>query len=212
MQPPLIVDYRERLCGSIEKLMTQSRVEVREGELPCGDYLIGHFLIERKTVSDLFASLANGRLLRQLRAMRLSQGIVPLLIVEGGSSPECREVVPGALRNISLMVVARYQIPVLRTASIDDTVTRMLSLLKYARPAKSITLRSPEGRKPHDIEAQRLYVLSSLPHVGIERAKRLLERFVTLQAVFSASKEELMSVPGIGSVQALALVRVKGQS
>ena len=50
-----------------------------------------------------------------------------------------------------------------------------------------------------------LRVLQSLPGVGPDRAKRLLERFGTVRACFGASTEEIMDVEGIGSKTAAAI-------
>jgi len=50
--------------------------------------------------------------------------------------------------------------------------------------------------------------LQSLPGVGPDRAKRLLERFGTVRACFGASTEELMDVEGIGSKTAASIERV----
>jgi ERCC4-type nuclease len=50
-----------------------------------------------------------------------------------------------------------------------------------------------------------LRLLQSLPGVGPDRAKHLLERFGTLRACFAAPKAELMEVPGIGAKTAAAI-------
>jgi DNA excision repair protein ERCC-4 len=50
-----------------------------------------------------------------------------------------------------------------------------------------------------------LRILQSLPGVGPDRAKRLLERFGTVRACFGASTEEIMDVQGIGSKTAASI-------
>jgi ERCC4-type nuclease len=57
-------------------------------------------------------------------------------------------------------------------------------------------------------KTQQLRILQSLPGVGSDRAKRLLERFGTVRACFGASIEELMDVEGIGPKTAAAIDRV----
>ena len=54
-------------------------------------------------------------------------------------------------------------------------------------------------RTPKKMWSRRLHVLQSLPGIGQERAERLLERFGTVEACFSASEEELRDVAGIGA-------------
>jgi DNA excision repair protein ERCC-4 len=50
--------------------------------------------------------------------------------------------------------------------------------------------------------------LQSLPGIGPDRAKRLLERFGTVRACFDASKTELQKVEGIGPKIAEAIDQV----
>jgi Fanconi anemia group M protein len=52
--------------------------------------------------------------------------------------------------------------------------------------------------KPTTLEEQQEFVVSSLPNIDSTRAKKLLNSLQTVQRVFMASKEELMSVSGIG--------------
>jgi Fanconi anemia group M protein len=52
--------------------------------------------------------------------------------------------------------------------------------------------------KPRSLQEQQEFIVSSLPNIDNTRAKKLLTTFHTPQHVFQASKEELMSVQGIG--------------
>jgi Fanconi anemia group M protein len=42
------------------------------------------------------------------------------------------------------------------------------------------------------------FIVSSLPNIDNNRAKKLLDSFQTVQRIFTASQEELMSVSSIG--------------
>jgi ERCC4-type nuclease len=50
--------------------------------------------------------------------------------------------------------------------------------------------------------------LQSLPGVGSDRAKKLLEHFRTVRSCFSASPAELLEVEGIGPKTAEAIEQV----
>jgi ERCC4-type nuclease len=52
--------------------------------------------------------------------------------------------------------------------------------------------------KPSTIEDQQEFIVASLPNIDNTRAKKLLSSFQTVERIFQASKEELMSVTGIG--------------
>jgi DNA excision repair protein ERCC-4 len=57
-------------------------------------------------------------------------------------------------------------------------------------------------------KTRQLRILQSLPGVGPDRAKRLLERFGTVRARFVALPTELLEVEGIGPKTAAAIGRV----
>ena len=64
--------------------------------------------------------------------------------------------------------------------------------------------------KPRTLQDQQEFIVSSLPNIDNTRAKKLLTTFHTPQRVFQASKEELMSVPGIGEKISEEIRRVVG--
>jgi ERCC4-type nuclease len=53
--------------------------------------------------------------------------------------------------------------------------------------------------------ARQLRILQSLPGIGSDRAKRLLDHFGNVQACFTASAEDLRQIPGIGLKTATAI-------
>ena len=54
------------------------------------------------------------------------------------------------------------------------------------------------GYRPKAKRARQLFLLQGLPGVGPERAARLLERFGSVQAIMTASADDLATVDGIG--------------
>ena len=54
------------------------------------------------------------------------------------------------------------------------------------------------GYRPKRKRARQLFLLQGLPGVGPARAARLLERFGSVQAVVTASADDLATVDGIG--------------
>ena len=203
----ILVDYRERTGGLTDRLEASGSFQVSEEALRCGDIVVGRFLIERKTVPDLLASLSDGRLFRQLSTLR-NNGARPLLVIEGAISRELEGVAPKFLRNVVLASTVKFAVPVIRTHSIDDTVSVLAWLGKHSGEIPYRPLLRTPGKKPSERESQQLFVLASLPQIGAGKAERLLKRFGNLCGVFTASIEELTSVEGIGEIQARSIAEI----
>ena len=155
-------------------------------------------LIERKTASDFAQPLLTGRLFEQAARMAKSE-FRPAYILEGQSADWTalgvrREALRGAL--IPLMVI--FDIPVVRAADASETAR----LILYAGQQLA-RLRDPNHAPYRQIKAKRmrfrqLRLLQTLPGVGTERARRLLDHFGSIRACFEARTDELQKIDGIG--------------
>lgn len=54
------------------------------------------------------------------------------------------------------------------------------------------------GYKPKRMKNRKLYILQGLPEIGPKRAKALLHHFGSVEAVMTATAEDLKKVEGIG--------------
>ncbi|MBI2191228.1 MAG: nuclease [Planctomycetes bacterium] len=194
----VVADDRERGAGVIENLMTYPDVEVRIDRLPLGDYQVqSRLLFERKTLLDLAQAIVSGRFLSQAGRLAASSRH-PVLILEGGlkalaSSGVSRECLQGAL--ISLTLILR--IPLLRSFDPEESARLMV----YAARQERLCLREGlcrRGYRPKGKKARQLFVLQGFPSIGPKRARKLLEKFGTVEAIVRASADDLASVPGIG--------------
>ena len=180
---------------------------MRIGRLVVGDYRVEEsVLIERKTTSDFALSLVTGRLFEQAARMERSD-LRPAYILEGQSADWTalgvrREALQGAL--ITLMVI--FDIPVLR--AVDAAETARLILYAGQQLAR---LRDPHYTPSRQAKAKRkrtrqLRLLQSLPGVGSERARLLLDHFGSIRACFEAQMDELQKIDGIGPRTAQAIL------
>lgn len=195
---PVAIDDRER-AGPVPDLLAQAGIfesEVRR--LAVGDYLVdGRFLFERKTLADLALSIKQGRLFSQ--ALRLAASPLQTGLILEGMAGDLKgsgmhwEAVQGALVTVALFV----GLPILRTRTPLETVRTFQFAAVQGRTVADGALPR-RGRRPKGKAAVQSYVLQGLPGIGPERAKRLLERFGTVEGVLTASADELESVPGIG--------------
>jgi DNA excision repair protein ERCC-4 len=205
----IVVDDRERPSGVIEELEKALAVVVKLEHLPVGDYCVdGAVLIERKTAADFAQSLIDGRLFGQAGRMS-SAALRPAYIVEGTSAEWAglgvsREALQGAL--VTLMLI--FDVPVFRSSDPAESARLIFyigsQLIRQRDPGYAPYRQAKAKRK----KTRQLRILQSLPGVGADRAKKLLERFKTVRACLTASPTELSEVEGIGSKTAAAIDQV----
>lgn len=201
----IVADDREARGTVVEALSRHAGVRLRLERLPVGDYRVDDALLfERKTLPDLVASLKDGRLFAQ--GLRLAQAPLRSAIILEGRSQDLadsqmrREAIQGALVTLTLFL----GIPLLRSLDPEETASLMLFSARQGRTFASGAIPR-KGRRPRGKARVQSRILQGLPGVGPERARRLLERFGTIEAVIAAPAETLASVPGIGKGTAEAI-------
>lgn len=201
----IVADDREAQGAVVEALGRRASVCLRLSRLPVGDYRIDDALLfERKTLPDLVASIKDGRLFAQ--GLRLAQAPLRAAIILEGRSRDLadsrmrREAIQGALVTLTLFL----GIPLLRSLDPEETANLMLFAARQGQTYASGALPR-KGQRPRGKAHVQSHILQGLPGVGPERARRLLERFGTIEAVIAARADALASVPGIGKGTAQAI-------
>jgi len=201
----IIADHREQKAGVIEALQTFPDVSISIQHLSLGDYQIDQkLLFERKTLVDLTVSIKDGRLFRQacqlasfpLRSVYILEGTAKDLL----KSEMRREAIQGALITLSVLL----GIPILRAKDVFETARLMLYTAKQVQAIATGSLVRP-GVRPKGKRKNQLFLLQGLPGVGPARAQRLLDSFGSVEAVMTATVQELQSIEGIGSTTAKAI-------
>lgn len=193
------VDDRESrssgIAGKLQKMETLSVVVKR---LRTGDYLIeGKVVLERKRVRDFLESLKEGRLFAQ--ASRLAaQPMRAFLILEGPaqewrSAGVTREGIQGAMTMLSVA----FGIPVLRSQSEEESLKLLLMTARQLQAQAKPPVRKPV-RRMRGKRAWQIQILAGIPKVGPIRAQRMLDQFGTIEAIVTATPEDLAEVDGIG--------------
>ena len=90
--------------------------------------------------------------------------------------------------------------PILRRLSQAESA-KILYFIAKQLPSRETELKL-NGRKPKRKKNRQRFILQSLPQVGPKLAKRLLDHFDNIQAIFTASAEELSKIEGIGQEKA----------
>ncbi|MFN0316779.1 MAG: ERCC4 domain-containing protein [Burkholderiales bacterium] len=194
----IVADDREASSGVIDVLMRDPQCVVRVTRMRLGDYQVGgRLLFERKTLRDLAESIVDGRFLSQARRLAANP-IRPVILLEGtardlAGSGMTREAIQGAL--ISATVV--FGIPLLRSLDPEESAKLMLFAARQAH-AGVVGALPRAGFRPKSKRGLQMHILQGLPSIGPARARRLIERFETIESVVSASAGELDKVQGIG--------------
>ncbi len=202
----ITIDDRENRSG-LPAALSRLWSRVAVGRLPVGDIEIGsRILIERKTVGDFVASLADGRLYSQAYALN-GACHRPLLIVEGTDATPFMDISPRSLRGAILSLAVGYRIPVLRTDDVEETAQFIAHVaeqeVRRRERSAQRTTDSPK-RRPQRVAMD---VLGAIPGVGDLRARRLIDRFGAVGAVLAATDAELEDVPGVGPAVARSVRR-----
>jgi ERCC4-type nuclease len=177
-----------------------------------GDFLVdGRLLVERKSLTDLMLSIQTGRLFEQ--SCRLAASPLKTAVVLEGTAQDLiasgmrRESVQGAMITLTLI----FGLPVLRSMGPKETARLMLYAARQMRRV-AVGAFPHKGARPKGKLRTQYRILEELPGVGPRRAHRLLERFGTVEAVFSATREELAEVDGVGDHTAKAIRWAVGES
>ena len=204
----ITVDSRESRSGIPNKLGTIPGVTVDQVELIAGDYLIAPGVaVERKSATDFIASVGEGRLFDQMARMLIEHDRA-IVLVEGSlydtRSAIGPEAIDGALSYISLLSGASLMVsPSL--ARTPYLLHRMALHLQHGL-GYTVPLRAGKPKGP----AISQYLLEGLPGVGPALAIALLTHFGNPRAVFSASREALLQVKGVGPKSADAILSALG--
>ncbi len=202
MKLTIIADNREKSSG-IPTMLTDEGVDVKMEQLSVGDYMIDDdIVIERKTNVDFVQSIITGHLFNQCSRLRKT-GKIPLIIVEGNPYKTAHNIKPEAIKGTLLSINLRWQIPIIRSSSKDDTV-RLIIMASQQQTAPPTFIRRI-GKKPKTIQKQQNYFIQSMPSVGPELAQRLLAHFKTIEMIILADIDSLKMVEGIGKTKASML-------
>ncbi len=201
---PLVIDSNEP--EDIPERLRGLGVEFEVKKIAPGDYVLGPIGIERKALSDFFASLVKKRLFEQVQRLREAYP-QPLLILEGDLAEISTFRHPQSILGALLSLETAERVPVLTTADKDQTAL-LLSVLwkRQDKAAAEYGLRhKPKGMS---LDQRQRVLVEGLPSVGETLARNLLLHFGSVRAVFTASEEELKKVAKIGDLKAAEIAKL----
>ncbi len=201
----IIADHRGD--NSVVKQLLELGLAVRTAQLTSADYLVsGRVAVELKRVPDFVASIIDGRLLEQVRELKKNFDR-SILVIEGEEDIySVRKVHANAIRGMLSSIVLDFGVPVLYTKNAKDTAGLLAVMAK--REQEKDRDFSYHERKPHTLQEQQEFLLSSLPGIGVVMARSLLGHFGSIKNIITAPQEELMKVEGIGEKTAERLQKL----
>ena len=195
----IVVDHRES-SSSLVKELVSAGFTIKLAQLPVADYRLGNrVLIERKTSQDFSKSIIDGRLFREIKELK-QNSTHPLLLIEGEDLYTASTLKPEAIRGACVSIMLDFNIPILwardgkETASFFKTIARRE--MEKEKGKKSVPTRIEKA--PQKLSEILEFVVAGLPGINTIRAKNLLQKFKTLETIFTAEEEELLEVDGIG--------------
>ncbi|MCK4636792.1 MAG: DEAD/DEAH box helicase family protein [Methanomicrobia archaeon] len=201
----IIVDYREK--SPVVKYLS-SHCLIEQKNLPAGDYLLSERVcVERKSCEDFLRSLMDRKLFQQVKNISESYEI-PILIIEGENLYSQHGISANAILNAIISIILDFNVHVIFTKDPYETMLILLDIAKreQQKEKKDIPIRG--NKRVMDMKENQRYIIEGLPHVSATLAERLLNYFGSVKNVFTASKEELMKVKGIGEKTAEEIIRV----
>ena len=192
----IIVDSRE-LGALATRELVKLGAQVKSESLLVGDFVLSdRVVVERKEVDDFASSIIDGRLFEQ--ALKMKSYEKPIMIVEGERVIGSGRISPESIMGAYASIVVDCGIPIFWSLSPTETAQFMIAIARREQVQEKRAVRIMSGPKPATVEAQQEFIVSSLPSIDSVRARNLLNTFHTVERIFTASKEELKSVTGIG--------------
>ncbi len=197
-KPLIFVDDRE-LKSEAAKTLFLMGASLKPQRLEVSDFILSpRVAVERKTAADFESSVMDGRLFEQVKNL-LENVEHPLLCVVGKEFPRLGEK---PMRGVLISLVVDFGLPVL---FFDDE--KQLGQFLYSVAEREQIKEHKEqklrfGKKGFTLSQKQQFIVESLPMIGPNAAKKLLEHFGSVEAIFKADEKSLQEVDLIGKEKA----------
>lgn len=194
----IYVDDRE---NAVAKELSKMEVDVDKQRMDVADFLVSEdTAVERKQAEDFVDSILDSRLFDQL--IEMQDYSKPVLVVEGRDLYSHRDVHPNAIRGALATVALDYEMPIIWSDGRKETAEILKSLAKREQEEKDKDIAVRAKKSPNTDKELQKYVVGGLPGVNTKIAERMLEKFGSVETVYTASFEELKEIEGIGDKKA----------
>jgi Fanconi anemia group M protein len=186
------------------------------GDIQVEDSEGNSLVIERKrcdgahTKTDFESSVVDGRLFDQSERLKLKAGAsdhqcIPIILLEGDLYTHAKSMLCQQIDGAISFLCAIQKMSVLPCLNQNHTAYVIAKLASHFKSGLFASV-SLHKAKPKAIFEQKAYALESLPGVSSKTAEALLLAFGSVRAVMTASRTELLKVPGMGPKRVDALL------
>ena len=200
----IIADDRE---NRIAKEFSRKDINVDKKRLETADFVLSEDVaVERKTTEDFVDSIVDNRLFDQLGDLRSYRD--PLMLIEGENIYSQRNIDEKAIRGALSSVILDYNIPILWTDDVKDTVETLIQLAEKEQQEKDKEIAVRGNNTGKTMKQRKEFIVAGLPGVNTKIARRLLDEFENVRSIFEASEKELQDVEGLGPKKAESISRM----
>jgi len=203
----IYIDHRER-GGDIINLLKRKGCRIQLSSLNVGDYQVGDYIVERKTMKDFIDSIIDGRLFKQVKRLKEIQGLNTILVIEGSIKDFLSRGDLSTYIGAVISLVLDYNLKTYISSGARETAELIYSLYKRVSGGKRKTIRIRLNKKPYEIHEIQRFVLAGIPGIDNVLAERILNYFKNIKNVAEASPNELMKVKGVGPELAERIYKV----
>ena len=208
----ITVDQRETKGSVARSLDDRGDVQLRLETLDVGDFVLSdRVAVERKSVDDFVDTLTGDRdLFAQAGDLRSNypRGVV---VIEGDHERlYAGGIHENAVRGALASLAVDFGIPLLVTADQDETAKLLYTIAQREQRDEDREHRVHGEKASATLDEQQEYVVASVAEVGPVTARALLDEFGSVEAVFTASEEELTAADGVGPTTAERIREVVG--
>ena len=202
----IFVDKRE-INSKIHEELRSLDAQVIEKQLDIADFLVSdRCAIERKTDSDFLASIKDRRLFNQAQELA-STFSRPIMIIEGDVFMQSG-FHPNAIRGALIALSVDYGINILYTKDLNETAKTIYLIAKREQKDNKRNLMLRGKKKALTDQDKKTNLIESLPNIGPNLAKKLLEKFGSISNLINASEKEIAKVDGVGDKRASDIKKV----
>ncbi|MFC3477766.1 DEAD/DEAH box helicase [Halobacterium litoreum] len=209
----VVVDQRELDSNIARDLSKREDVETRLETLAVGDYVLSdRVAVERKSHADFMDTLLGGDRSIFEQAKDLTRHYTrPVLLLEGdGDLYAERNVHPNAIRATLASLAVDWGVSVVHTRDEDDTAEMIRTIAEREQTENDREVDAHGEKAAKTLGEQQEYVVSSIADIGPVTAQSLLGEFGSVEAVMTASVEDLQDASGVGEVTAERVREVVG--
>lgn len=202
----IICDNRETASPIVRKLSLMG-LNLELKQLEVSDYVISDRVgIERKNGQDFLDSIKDGRLFKEL--IDLNDNFERAVLILEGNPFENTNINENAIYGAISSIILNLGITLYKTKDVDETANFLYHLVKREQTKEKTPAKLRFEKAPLELSYLLEYIIAGIPGINTLRAKSLLNKMKTLQAVFNADIGDLMEIDNIGKKIAQEIYKI----